>query len=358
MEKIITIILLLSCICINPEFISANGTSYFEDTVFPSGHVLPLEERVVSIVSEKLFIEIEQNQTKKPFNTENPVIQANIRVVYEMLNQTEEDLTVPIAFPQPGVSNHWKVILDGENVPLTGTVSIKTKELTGENQHKEWIHPRIGEKYTFGGYDVMSESTSMDSKTFDVTLKARQTHTLSIEYKTLLGQDERESLHPVYRLDYLLHPASYWSDFKNLFIQVDVPSKSRVHMNLPLDKESRHTYVGEFDELPEENLVLFISPSSGLLIDFFNSRGGALLFFVVLLPVFYLILRFTNKTLLNRKKWFSLILLGVFIFASFDILSHKIMGYPITFVQFILFAMYVLILSLLWTRNVKNPEEY
>lgn len=345
MRKLVLILLILGGICINPTSIFANGTSYFEEPTTPSGHVLPMEESVISIESEKLYIEIEQKDDIPPF----PIMLANVRVIYEMENKTEEDLQVPIAFPQPGNSYEWSVDLDGTDIPLTGNIPFNAEELVGDKPHIEWVNPRTGQTYSFGGYDVIGDSNKLGAKTFEVTLNAKSIHTLTIEYEATLGIDERASLHPIYRLDYLLHPASYWSDFKDLSLEVKVPKRASVYVNLPLEKES-NTYIGTFETLPEENLVLFISPSSGLLINLFNSRRVALLSLVIMLPIYYVIIRLLKRTSLKYKTSLSLIVLVVFGLAGLDIVSHKILGYPLTMVQYVLYIMILLILWWMWYR--------
>lgn len=351
MRKLVIILLVLVSIYINPTSMFANGTSYFEEPSTPTGHVLPMEESVIGIESEKLFIEIEQEGDIPPYQ----IIFANVRVIYEMENKTEEDLLVPIAFPQPGESSEWNVDLDGTEIPLTGNIPFNPEELIGDKPHIEWINPRTGQTYSFGGYDVIDGSNKIGAKTFEVTLNAKSIHTLTIEYEANLGIDEKASLHPIYRLDYLLHPASYWSDFKDLDIEVKVPKRASVYVNLPLQKEG-NTYVGAFDTLPEENLVLFISPSSGLLINLFNSRGAALLSLVIMLAIYFVIIRLMKRTPLKYKKSISLIVLGVFGLAGLDIVRHKILGYPLTIVQYVLYIMFLLILGWMWNRVFRKRK--
>lgn len=345
MRKLLIILLVLASICTKPTSIFANGTSYFEEPTIPTGHVLPLEESVISIEGEKLYIEIEQEGEVSPYQ----MMLANIRVIYEMENKTEEDLLVPIAFPQPGASSDWNVDLDGTKISITGNTPFHPEELIGNKPHREWIDPRTGQTYSFRGYDLIGEPGKLGAKTFNITLNAKSRHTLTIEYKADLGIDERANLHPIYRLDYLLHPASYWSEFKNLDIEVKVPKRASVYVNLPLQKEG-NTYVGSFDTLPEGNLVVFLSPHSGLLFNLFTSRSVALLALVIMLPIYYVIIRLMKRTSLKHQKGISLIILAVFALAGLDIVRHKILGYPITIVQYILYITCLLILWWMWSR--------
>lgn len=353
MKKLVIILLVVASIYIHPTSIFANGTSYFEEPASPIGHVLPMEESVISIESEKLFIDIEPQKNTEPF----PTMFAKVRVIYEMENKTAEDLLVPIAFPQPGESIDWNVDLDGAKIPLTGYIPFNSEELIGDVPHREWVNPRTEKTYTFRGYDLIGESNSLGAKTFEVTLNAKSTQKLTIEYKAALGLDERASLHPIYRLDYLLYPASYWSDFKDLNIEVNVPKRSSVYVNLPLNKKG-NTYVGAFETLPKENLVLFISPSSGFLINLINSRGIALFALVIMLPIYYVIVRLLKQSSLKYKKSIALLVLVVIGLAGLDIVSHKILGYPLTMVQYVLYITCLLIFAWMWTRAFsKRPKE-
>ncbi|MCT2538170.1 DUF4424 domain-containing protein [Aquibacillus koreensis] len=329
---------------------AANGTSFFEDSAYPTGHVLPLEEDRVSIVSEELIIELEE---KLPsfFEIANGTMVANIQVTYQMLNQTDEDITIPIAFPQPGETKGWNITLDENEISLSGVRDLYLDDVMGQHKQEKWIHPRTGEAYTFGGQDVISDTNTMEAKTFDVTLKAGETHDLVVAYSTKLGIDESINLHPVYRLDYLLHPASYWSDVEELFIEITAPKFSDVNVNLDLAKIENHIYAGVFDTLPEENLVLFVTPSSGILTDLFDSRVLALLSIIVLVLLYVVIIR-----KLKRKKLLTLFLLILFVLAGYDLLSHKILGYPFTFVQYVLFVIYVVLLSVIRRRYTPKTK--
>jgi hypothetical protein len=329
----------------------ANGTSYFQSSELPTGNVLPMEEGKVGIEREELTIRLRKNNKGSILSPENPALKAAIKVVYQLHNHLHTDIQVPIAFPHPGETDHWKVTVDGREIPLTGFVSIPRDQLMGETPHNEWVHPRTGEKYHIFRRDQFSQFNEILSKTFTVSLQGDTTHSLQVEYEASLGFDEKTSLHPVYRLDYLLHPASYWSDFKNLQMQLEVPFDAEVYTNLPLNKISSHSWEGNFQLLPEEDLAVFVSPDSGWVIDLFDSRGKALGCLLVLVILFYPIGRWGLSLIpLRHRSLVSLSILVVFIWAGYDILQHKIFGYPLTMLHPFFFAWYVSILFFLWKR--------
>lgn len=161
----------------------------------------------------------------------------------------------------------------------------------------------------------------------------------------------KKSLHPVYRLDDLLHPASYWSGFQDLHIRLDIPFDADLHTNLPLQRTSDVSWEGNFPQLPQENLVVFVSPDSGWLIDLFNSEGKALGFLLVLLLLFFFVSKLAVAMVpAQKRKMALLIILIVFVWAGYDILQHKIIGYPFAFFHPMFFAIYLTILGVALRR--------
>ena len=107
----------------------------------------------------------------------------------------------------------------------------------------------------------------------------------------------------------------------------------------------------EFPDLPEENLVVFVSPASGFVVDLFNSRGVALGFILILIPLFYGVLLIISKRIPEpRRKLVSFAVLPVFIYPAYDILSHMIIGYPMTVLQIVFISVYTAALIVLMRR--------
>jgi hypothetical protein len=334
-----------------PDAVSGNGTSYFQSSALPTGNVLPMEEGKVSIEAEELSIRLVKERFQVPLSADNPSIKANVKVIYQLHNHLPVAIKVPIAFPHPGKTDQWKVKLDGKEIPLTGTVAIPRQQLIGESPHDEWVHPRTGERYGINRGDRYSEFREISSRTFAVTLEAGLTHLLQVEYEANLGMDEKTNLHPVYRFDYLLHPASYWSSFQNLSVKLEIPFDAEVYVNLPLQKLDSHNWEGRFALLPKEDLTVFLSPDFGPVIDLFHSRGAALGFFLLLALGFYPIGRLAlSISPIHRRKHVSGVLFLLFLWAGYDILDFKILGYPLSFLHPVLFALYALNLLVLWKR--------
>lgn len=351
-------VLLLLCALSAPAPIFANGTSFFETPSDPSGHVLPLEDGQVSIKKENLQINVFEVSSEGLFNTGNPAMHADVNVKYEMVNETNQEMEVPVAFPQPRDTEKWEVQLDGNPIRITGQTDIGTRELTGPNPHEEWVNPRSKEVYEFGGEQVLTESVVLNTQTFDITLQPNQQHTLKVSYETKLGMDESRHLHPVYRLDYLLHPASNWSDFKDLSIELKVPKNARTYTNLPLEEGDAGLLEGSFEELPEENLVVFVSPDSGVFIDFFESTKGPFLFLIGLLVLFFVIVKWgLRRVAFAHQKWITPIFVLFLIFVGYDLLSFKILGYPLTMFQWIFLWIYSFILVLGWIVVINNRSK-
>ncbi|UFJ40313.1 DUF4424 domain-containing protein [Brevibacillus humidisoli] len=341
--------LLVTILAAHPAF--ANGTTFFRYSKMPTGQVLPMEPGKMSIEGEELSIRFVKQNKGTIFAPDHPSMKARIQVIYKLHNHLSEDWEVPIAFPHPGETDQWKVTFDGKTIPLTGTVMLPREQVVGKVPLHSWIHPRIGKKYELSYQDEYAEFRSIPSQTFTVLAKGETTHTLQIEYEASLGIDERTNLHPVYRFDYLLHPASYWSDFKDLHIKLDIPFNGDVYVNLPLQKSGFYSWEGTFDRLPEEDLVVFLSPDSGVVIDLFHSRAAALAAVPILLLLFYPIGRWMiSRTPSRHGKVVSILWLAVCLWAGYDILEMNITGYPFKVLQPVLFGVYVLILILVWNR--------
>lgn len=303
---------------------------------------MPLSEGIVSIQKENLEIEIEQKDKGGLFPKEPPEMTANVRVTYVMLNETDERVTVPIAFPQPRKTKEWGVRLDEEVVPITGEVDLPLEDLYGTDHLVEWVDPRTGEEYEFRGYSILEEKDTLTSKTFNVSLSSEGEHLLVVDYKAALGIDEGNGLHPIYRFDYLLHPASNWSDFQNLVIETEVPVSAASYISLPIEK-NKNVYFGMFRELPKGNLTLFVSPDPGFWSGLFNERKNAILFTLGIMVVFIMIMRgFVQRIPSKLHKVVIIVplfLLSVWI--GYDIWNQNLLGYPLNIFQGFLFGVYV-----------------
>ncbi|HSR04861.1 MAG TPA: hypothetical protein VLM88_09795, partial [Proteiniclasticum sp.] len=91
---------------------------------------------------------------------------------------------------------------------------------------------------------------------YEVPFEAMEEKTVEVRYQTLGSMDRRETVEPTYTYEYFLHPAKYWKDFQDLTIKI-TPSESYpyvVESNLEFKKEDDGTYIGTFENLPEEDL--------------------------------------------------------------------------------------------------------
>ncbi|MCA0972505.1 DUF4424 domain-containing protein [Halobacillus litoralis] len=327
-----------------PTGVWANGTVFSENDEYPSGQVVSLEEEIIRIQKEDLHIDVKVEDKSGVFPEENPAMLAEVRAAYTMLNETDEVQTVPVAFPQPGEVEGWTISLDGEPVPVSGQVDLPREDLYRQAREEKWVNPKTGEAYNFGGFGYTEEDL-IPSATFEISLTPGESHQLIVEYIASFGVDERHSLHPVYRLDYLLQPASNWSDFKNLTLEINVPSQSDTYLNLPLEREG-DAYKGTYEKLPDENISLFVTPHSGFWIDLFQKRSHAVIFsLVVLLSVWILSLVLRRRQSLLVKMVVFSVLFPLAVWMGYDIWTHNLLGYPFDIFQGILFGFYVLGLS-------------
>jgi hypothetical protein len=77
-----------------------------------------------------------------------------------------------------------------------------------------------------------------------------------VSYPADGAMDERETASPLYTYEYLLNPASYWGDFKNLNITVIPPQTAPyiVESSIPMTRAEDGTYMASLDVLPETDL--------------------------------------------------------------------------------------------------------
>jgi len=84
---------------------------------------------------------------------------------------------------------------------------------------------------------------------------------VTVSYKTKGGDDETMTRTPVYTFTYLLNPARYWKDFKNLTITIKPPKKAPyiIDSSLPFIKTGNY-YTAQSQTLPDKDLYfkLFI----------------------------------------------------------------------------------------------------
>lgn len=134
---------------------------------------------------------------------------------------------------------------------------------------------------------------------YETSFQAEEEKTISISYEAGGSMDRRSSKDPTYIFEYLLSPAGYFKDFKNLTLRV-LPSEGYPYVlssSLPLDKKENGEYLGVFDTLPEKELtftmyreekITLVDRTEGFLSRNFYSflfSGGVLLVFLAALIV-------------------------------------------------------------------------
>lgn len=78
-----------------------------------------------------------------------------------------------------------------------------------------------------------------------------------VSYKTPGTMDSRETLEPTYTFEYLLNPARYWGDFKNLSVKILAPEDTPylIASSLDFTRETDRIYTANLEELPEGDLT-------------------------------------------------------------------------------------------------------
>jgi hypothetical protein len=310
---------------------SSNGTAYQQYSGPLIGNLVPVKEERVEILSEDLDIQFIPRTTGL---ISNPIMNAQVDVTYTLQNISAEDIDVPIAFLQVGDHSDWSIQLDGKEVLVEGEKEFFAGDVSGDRFIKRWIDP-----YTYEKYELRHSPSAfpIPAQTFTIRLKKNQQHILEVSYAVETGMDEKRGVNAVYRFDYLLYPASYWSDFHNLNIHIHVPFAHKMYSSLPLEKVDQENWLGYFSQLPEEELQLFISPTKGTWGGLVNSKRGILFILVMVLLIMWLIQRYLLPHLSKRAYFLThIVLTGVVGWITYVTLTRYLMGYPFTIFQYAL----------------------
>lgn len=91
---------------------------------------------------------------------------------------------------------------------------------------------------------------------YDVEFPPHSTKNIEVSYLARGTMDRVETKEPLYKFDYLLNPASYWRNFKDLSIEVIPPNEHPyiLESSIELIRNKDGIYTGDFETLPNEDL--------------------------------------------------------------------------------------------------------
>lgn len=122
---------------------------------------------------------------------------------------------------------------------------------------KYYIHSDVSGYLSAWEIISYAESDRMMAIVYEVKFAANETKTIKVGYLINGTMDKTETATPKYSFEYLLTPASYWSSFKDLTIEVITPIsapyiiESSVAFNLLTDNH----YQVKLETLPDEELT-------------------------------------------------------------------------------------------------------
>ncbi len=250
MSIILAVVALVLCSCGRAL---ANASPTHAILHIGGGSLIPGDEVPVVIEKEDLTIDLRGRERNR----------AMVNAAY-LLRNTGQALTLTARFPlpegaligEPGVT----VTCDGLPVPFKEAGSWPTLHPDVSQVADEWLDPVTGERYVPEAVSIRERYVFIE---FDVGLEAGESKTLVVSYPQMLSQDYTSRFIGVpTRIDYLLQPARYWAGFGRLNVRVLTGINQFVASSLPLRHPMPGIWIGEFDGLPDENLSVFVSPSS------------------------------------------------------------------------------------------------
>lgn len=95
---------------------------------------------------------------------------------------------------------------------------------------------------------------------YEVDFMPNESNNVSVSYMSKGTMNRKETVDPLYTFEYILNPASNWSDFKDLNIEIIPPNDSPyvVDSSLELEKTQEGTYQGRYETLPDNDLKFTI----------------------------------------------------------------------------------------------------
>ncbi|MFZ5945791.1 MAG: hypothetical protein ACOYVD_16995 [Bacillota bacterium] len=332
--KTFVIVLVFLLILILTPTTWANGGPFVTSGTV-NGNIMFIDEPRVEVISEDLWLDV---GAEKYSFIHNPMVTMDIFVKYYLRNNSQEIITLPIAFPQEGESENWLVKINGKEIVLDERVEL-TGSLPPEAQVKfEWINTRTGKKETAEYWNWNSIPIyNLFAQTFRVSLVPGE-NMLEVNYQARPAYNKRIGLNPTYRFIYLLAPASNWNSFKDLNVTLNIPFQHFLHSSLPLNKVSSSTWQGNFSSLPNENLYLYFTASAGTWGGLADSPLYSFLFLMFFLILYKFLIRKTfNKISKITYMLYYIILSASVLWINYITFSREIISYPFTFFQYFLY---------------------
>lgn len=249
---------------------TANLSALYEVVGGDASFFIPRKSETVDVLSEVLTYDIELFAEEKR-------AEAQVSANYELRSSITQTLLV--AFVSNGRSHVPEVFLDGENLAILETRTIKWPEHV--DRQNDWDANLIS--WTeYGRWEptfkrilfLMNGEFNVDTNVetpytltvtlFELPLPENEPVRLLVSYTEQAARVKKltglSPLRPYYEFYYFLEPAQYWNSFSDLTININCNGTlDRDETSLPgFERGADAKYTAHFDELPEKNLRIVV----------------------------------------------------------------------------------------------------
>ena len=226
---------LLTMVCVfgllSQNVLANSGPIYTEgSTIY---NIQMLEDSPISVESERLEFTLDEVDLLRE--------EGRVKVEYHMKNNSDVSVDSQVIFP---------VIDSLYNLAELEELNLNFEELRRGALYKYEIGEDLGSfnhfRPLFYKYDLNLEPN------------AEVVHTLEFPMRAFMNNKHTKQVRYTYL--YLLTPASYWKDFKNLEIEVNTSEGNPfiVESSIPFEELGERKYRAVLDKLPEEDLKFVV----------------------------------------------------------------------------------------------------
>jgi hypothetical protein len=280
------------------------GPSYeFKKKDGDADFVIPVKHSDVEIISERLSYKL-GDYINKSFGGE---VFAEVSAEYEMRNAGEESVSVLVAFVANNSVRPPEILFDGASVDIIRTESMDWENHGGFPRERQSMSPRFSDyegewadfetwepafneiMFYFETDEILDavhfnpyQNFRLDVTLFELNFEPGEIHLLNVSYieKAAFLYDvyERYGIqNPRWEFFYLLQPAQYWKDFKDLTVTIEAPRD--LNLKLTLDgfvyDAANKTYTAHYDALPDKNLGILVYQKDTVFLGYHNSPYDA-----------------------------------------------------------------------------------
>ena len=332
-------VIVFVCLLITPLMVLANGGGVEFGLENLNAVIRPSKNSIVEIYREDLVYNIQQDYKMSDFYKPKAIVD----VTYYMRNSDSRDEVTTIAFPFLRFNNEnsldFKVFFNNEEIPVQFLCSNANK--------KKIIKIKNGKTYIESlNFEQIIKHLDRDANIdhcgivvgiFELIFPENSDNILNIKYIEHPYYLSEQFVYgyntlPEINFSYLLEPASYWKDFKNLNITLKLNDYSLENINLDgFNKVDNNYYTAHFEELPEDNLSFDIIQST-LYIYRFSYYGSIIVIALLILMAFILMM---NKVFSNEKPKsinLKLNIIGLALYLPLVIIAYYLNEVIITYV--------------------------